>query len=735
MTAEIDRRASQNLHAQATYSLVIRGDDQSSDRLVNALAALQVPLLVGDDMASWLPFRSAVPWGRLLFRIDRAAFLADPPAAVRNLTAAISPSLLAQTRRLARAHLPDLLWAVPGSRVHENILRAAAATACENCWRQRPSLATPKDLTVPTAVEAARRSKRAERLASVGVGVGGGGSAGLAELRAALQDSYSRHLYGRSSGVPVGFQIVYLPLVPPPAAALLRRMGVCVFQSAPDASPLYAPHSIAFNPSGSVWVHRDPGRAEAEVLGAVGTPAHSWVEVTHCGSLDEWRRAGTRRWLYLARGSGVAVNVGRTVVIDEAYLVRSGAFGYEDEVTQAKLDLLCLRESTSAAAAVACHPEGVVSRADDDADPLPPEVVETVRAADAKAQPCGPCCRRARHAEGSRERLLRPSRLLRAIGASFAEVCAADSVQRLRHREFYSSELRDELILLGGVDGGGLVSIEERARCAAALDGRCDPAAPPLRYMLGEFEGSRRRTVGSHHDVVAEVLRTTLGARPSEPTAAQLAALGVEVRNCSYVAPPAPVYNRDSPAVLLRPGKTASTSVGAYLRATNCSHHVTQQMSHRVTAAQLPPRARSIVVLREPCERAASIVRHFRCSEAAAVGRAYNLSGLSSFVRMMADPTTRRLVGSPDAPMHLPVAIAQAQYVRGDTRILCHGPKLEGALQALCRTTAQLPHLRDGVAACAVADQEVAVGSQACEAVRRDVYPEDWALWKRHCQG
>ena len=55
--------------------------------------------------------------------------------------------------------------------------------------------------------------------------------------------------------------------------------------------PLYAPHSIAFNPSGSVWVHRDPRRAEAEVLGAVGTPAHSWVEVTHCGSLDEWRRA------------------------------------------------------------------------------------------------------------------------------------------------------------------------------------------------------------------------------------------------------------------------------------------------------------------------------------------------------------------------------------------------------------------------------------------------------------
>ena len=177
---------------------------------MNALAALQVPLLVGDDMASWLPFRSAVPWGRLLFRIDRAAFLADPPAAVRNLTAAISPSL-AQTRRLARAHLPDLLWAVPGLRVHENIPRAAAATACENCWRQRPSLATLKDIgsnrrRSSAALEAAEGS-RASASAPAAAG------AGLAELRAALQDSYSRHLYGRSSGVPVGFQILYLPLV------------------------------------------------------------------------------------------------------------------------------------------------------------------------------------------------------------------------------------------------------------------------------------------------------------------------------------------------------------------------------------------------------------------------------------------------------------------------------------------------------------------------------------------
>ena len=93
-----------------------------------------------------------------------------------------------------------------------------------------------------------------------------------------------------------------------------------------------------------------------------------------------------------ARGSGVAVNVGRTVVIDEAYLVRSGAFGYEDEVTQAKLDLLCLRESTSAAAAVACHPEGVVSRADDDADPLPPEVVDNSDALKDERLPTDGCC-------------------------------------------------------------------------------------------------------------------------------------------------------------------------------------------------------------------------------------------------------------------------------------------------------------------------------------------------------
>ena len=437
-------------------------------------------------------------------------------------------------------------------------------------------------------------------------------SAGLAELRAALQDSYSRHLYGRSSGVPVGFQIVYLPLVPPPAAALLRRMGVCVFQSAPDASPLYAPHSIAFNPSGSVWVHRDPGRAEAEVLGAVGTPPHSWVEVTHCGSLDEWRRAGTRRWLYMARGSGVTVNVGRTVVIDEAYLVRSGAFGYEDEVTQAKLDLLCLRESTSAAAAVACHPEGVVSRADDDADPLPPEVVEAVRAADAKELPCGPCCRRARHAEGSRERLLRPSRLLRAIGASFADFCAADSLQRLRHREFYSSELRDELILLGGVDGGGLVSIAERARAPP----RSTAAATQRRRRCATCSANSRARGAAPLGAT-----TTSSRRCSERRWARGRASRRRAARCPRRRGAQLLRGAACAGVQSRLAGGAATTRqdgvderGSYLRATNCSHHVTQQMSHRVTAAQLPPRARSIVVLREPCERAASIVRHFRCS-------------------------------------------------------------------------------------------------------------------------
>jgi len=53
-----------------------------------------------------------------------------------------------------------------------------------------------------------------------------------------------------------------------------------------------------------------------------GAKSHQWVEVGHCqispNTMQFYGRAGT--WFYLVKGSGVSVNVGKTVVVDESTL-------------------------------------------------------------------------------------------------------------------------------------------------------------------------------------------------------------------------------------------------------------------------------------------------------------------------------------------------------------------------------------------------------------------------------
>ena len=89
----------------------------------------QVPLVVGHDTLRWLPFRFAVPWERLLFEIDRDRFRADPHGATTDVIRSIGPAQLEGARRAITQHLPDLLYHVLGSRVHENVLHAAARAA------------------------------------------------------------------------------------------------------------------------------------------------------------------------------------------------------------------------------------------------------------------------------------------------------------------------------------------------------------------------------------------------------------------------------------------------------------------------------------------------------------------------------------------------------------------------------------------------------------------------------
>ena len=132
-----------------------------------------------------------------------------------------------------------------------------------------------------------------------------------------LQHEYSVELYGMQHRMPVAdLRIVWTQLLPSRAIALLESAGgACSTDAQPPARPFYWAHDIIANPRGGVWIHRD---VTDEPIAN-----NSWVEVTHCakpsrpnGSIlpgGEWVLGPL--WAYIAPGSGVSVNVGRTLVL------------------------------------------------------------------------------------------------------------------------------------------------------------------------------------------------------------------------------------------------------------------------------------------------------------------------------------------------------------------------------------------------------------------------------------
>ena len=135
-TNEISRACGQEIRALTTFSLYLAGDDPGGDRLFNALAALQIPIMVGSDEEggrSWLPFPAVVDWANItlsvffvFFSVARAAFRENPAAAIAQAVAE-GDGQMEDIRRRIVAYLPDFMWHVLGSRVHENILVEAAA--------------------------------------------------------------------------------------------------------------------------------------------------------------------------------------------------------------------------------------------------------------------------------------------------------------------------------------------------------------------------------------------------------------------------------------------------------------------------------------------------------------------------------------------------------------------------------------------------------------------------------
>lgn len=83
----------------STFCWVPRGDNPTSRRIFDAVAAGCIPVVVSDDIARYLPFRWAVDWRAMILQVPEAIFARDPKgvaAAVLALPDAVVDALRAR---------------------------------------------------------------------------------------------------------------------------------------------------------------------------------------------------------------------------------------------------------------------------------------------------------------------------------------------------------------------------------------------------------------------------------------------------------------------------------------------------------------------------------------------------------------------------------------------------------------------------------------------------------------
>ena len=139
---------------RARFALCLRGDIPSSPRPYDAVRYGAIPVFVSDHV--WrvgLPFQCWVPWRLLSHAVPEAAFMRDPGAALRNITASSDAHAEGRMRALLGHFSRDLLWRHPRSRVAENILHAAANA------RRRAAAALGGEAGASASGDGGRRSR------------------------------------------------------------------------------------------------------------------------------------------------------------------------------------------------------------------------------------------------------------------------------------------------------------------------------------------------------------------------------------------------------------------------------------------------------------------------------------------------------------------------------------------------------------------------------------------------
>ena len=124
---------------------------------------------------------------------------------------------------------------------------------------------------------------------------------------AEFSGAYSQRLYGAPGEISASTQlrIVWPDLL---SETTRRRVFVsCSFVTENDPGPFFFFNGGMLQNNG-LWVHWADWQ-----LGEATAADGSWVEVTHCGYLGEGTHERTPMWFLMASGSGVRVNVGRSL--------------------------------------------------------------------------------------------------------------------------------------------------------------------------------------------------------------------------------------------------------------------------------------------------------------------------------------------------------------------------------------------------------------------------------------
>lgn len=306
------------------------------------------------------------------------------------------------------------------------------------------------------------------------------------------------------------------------------------------------------------------------------------------------------------------------------------------------------------------------------------------------------------------------ARLLRGVGAAETQAAhrwlAANSIGQddlsILLEEHSAAK---SLVAAMGLHGAGLRIVQER-----------------LKLLPGAAASTSHR-LPSHAQQLVQHARPTNDPGRRVPT-----------------APPTPRPTTQATRQLLnhyiRAAKTGSGTAIAYFKATKCETHLNIHESHMVFAHNVPCPARSFMVMREPCARAESQIAHMFYGYAN--GRSWfpytwhnqtlNLSASTSLLDLAQFVNASHAHRSRVMGTHVDIFFAQSRYVGPCTEVLClESGRLEPTLQRLCNSTRLLPPSEHVGRGSRSRDASATIDG-GCAAVR-DVYSDDWRLYREHC--